>query len=437
MLGFLRKTVALDSPLRVAYHFLMALAARWAYLDPARGMVVVGITGTKGKTTVSTLVAEGLEKAGHKVFLFTTASYWIAGERRVNHYKMTSPSPWLLWRLLWRARLAGCTHAVVETSSHALFYHRVLGLQYDLALLTNLSQDHLDLHGTMDAYARVKLRLFSGLVHHRRKPGVKKVSVVNVDHEWAPLFLQETADVVRTFGVAGNAEFRPENVRSLADGMSFDLRLPGRVVTVTTGVQGVHNAANLAGAFCALNMLKVPQEAILETFAAFRGVAGRMEKVPNRFGIHCFVDYAHTESSLEAVLSTVRDIPGRGKVVLVFGATGDRDRSKRPLMGAVAHRLADAVVLTDDDTYTEPSPRILREVAAGIPRAQGEGFWIVPDRGDAIRTALVMAKPGDVVLLAGKGCETVLVTNDGAVPWSDVEEAKKVFAELEDNQIVA
>lgn len=437
MLAFLRKAIALDSPVRVAYHFLNAFFARWVYLDPSRGMTVVGVTGSKGKTTVSTLIAEGLEAGGHKVFLFTTAHYWVGGKRYVNDFKMTSPSPWLLQRLLWQARKAGCTHAVIETSSHALFYYRTWGIQYDVALLTNISQDHLDLHHTMENYARTKLRLFTNLVRMRRKPNVKKVAVINVDHEWAPLFLQETADVVRTFGEAGNAEFKPENVHATMEGMTFELRMPGRFVTVKACVPGRFNASNLAGAFCVLTMLKVPQEDILASFEKFTGVAGRMERVPNNFGIHCYVDYAHTERSLEAVLSTVREIPGRGKVIVVFGATGDRDRTKRPLMGAMAHRLADAIILTDDDTYTEMSARILREVAAGIPRPQGEGFWVVPDRTDAIRTALVMAKPGDVVLLAGKGCETALVTNDGPIPWSDVEEAKKVFSELEDNQIVA
>lgn len=437
MLGFLRKAVALDSPVRVVYHFLMAVLARWVFLDPARGMTVIGVTGSKGKTTVSTLIAEGLERGGHKVFLFTTAHYWIGSQRFVNDFKMTSPSPWLLQRLLWKARRQGCMYAVIETSSHALFYHRTWGIQYDVALLTNISQDHLDLHHSMENYARTKLRLFANLVGFRRKPGVKKVAVVNIDHEWAPLFLQETADVVRTFGEAGNAEFRPENIRASLQGMTFDLRLPGRVVPVVSQVPGSFNATNLAGAFCVLTMLKVSQEAILETFAAFTGVAGRMERVPNSFGIHCYVDYAHTEKSLEAVLTTVKEIPQRGQIILVFGATGDRDREKRPKMGAVAHRLADVIILTDDDTYTESSGRILREVAAGIPRPQGHGFWVVPDRTDAIRTALVMAKSGDVVLLAGKGCETVLVTNEGSVPWNEVAVVQKVFLELEDNQIVA
>ena len=198
----LQKIIALDSPVRVFYHYLRAVFARAWYGNPGKKMIVIGITGTKGKSTTTNIIARGLEADGKKVFMFSTINYAINGEWFENNMKMTSLDPFALNKFLRQAEDAGCEYAVIETSSHALFYNRVYGIDYDTAVLTNISQDHLDLHKTMDNYIKTKLRLFQNLVEYERKPGVKKIAIVNLDSYAAERFLEPTADIVSTYGKA-------------------------------------------------------------------------------------------------------------------------------------------------------------------------------------------------------------------------------------------
>ncbi len=432
----LRKAVALDSPLRILYHSLRAGLARAVYGGPGKNMITIGITGTKGKTTVTNLVAKGLEDAGKRVFMFSTAAYSIAGERFENNMKMTSPDPFVLNRLLREAEKAGCEYAVIEVSSHALFYGRISGIDFDVAVMTNIAQDHLDLHRTMENYVQTKLRLFSSLVEGRRKKGVKKVSVVNLDSPSADRFLEAVADVVYTYGKAPNAQIRSVDIAPTARSTRFDIRMPSGVFPMEMKLRGEFNVSNVLAAVAVLISQKVPHESIAATVRSFDTVPGRLEEVPNSRGFTVFVDYAHTEESLKSVLETVRSFPDTKRVITVFGATGDRDRSKRPKMGRVADKLSDVVILTRDDDYTEDPFIIMTEVSKGIKRKEGEGFWLVFSREDAIRTALVMAREGDVVIVAGKGAESVMVTNDGAIPWSDKEVVRKILREIEENRLV-
>jgi UDP-N-acetylmuramoyl-L-alanyl-D-glutamate--2,6-diaminopimelate ligase len=431
----LRKAIALDSPVRIGYHFVRAVLARTLYGGPGKNLIIIGVTGTKGKSTVANLVAKGLENAGKRVFLFSTVAYSIAGEWYENNMKMTSPDPFVLNRLLKQADAAECEYAVIEVSSHALFYDRLHGIDFDVAVMTNISQDHLDLHKTMEKYADTKVGLFRSLVESRRKRGVKKISVVNLDSDYADRFLEPTADIVYTYGKAPNAQIRAIDVEAGRDATTFKVRMPASTFAIRTKLRGAFNVANLLAATAVLVSQKVSPESIAATFAAFETVPGRLEEVPNTRGVTVFVDYAHTEESLKSVLETVRAFPETKRVITVFGATGDRDRDKRPKMGRVADKLSDLVILTRDDDYTEDPFRIIKEVSMGIKRKEGEGFWIVFSREDAIRTALVAAKPGDVVLIAGKGAETVMVTNDGPIEWSDREVVKRIFDEIETNSI--
>jgi len=436
-MNFLRSLVALDSPLRVFYHYLRGVIANLIYDNPARDMIVIGITGTKGKTTVTNLIARGLEHAGKKVFMFSTANYSINGEWAENNLKMTSPSPFVLQRLLKQAKEAWCEYAVIETSSHSIFYNRNYGIDYDVAVLTNIAQDHLDLHHTMDEYVATKARLFKNLVNYRRKPGVKKISVVNLDSDYATRFLggDITPDVMYSYGMATNAQIRPQNIRYLREGTEFEIRIPSNTFALKTKLHGAFNISNILAATSVLISQKIDIPTIVEAIQSVEVIPGRLEEIPNNRGFTIFVDYAHTEDSLKNVLETVRAMEGVRKVITVFWATGDRDTTKRPKMGRIADTLSDSIILTDDDTYTENSLKIIKDVSMGIKRKEGEGFWIIPSREDAIRTALVMAEAWDIVLIAGKWAETAQITNRWPISWDDRDVTRKILEEIDGNRI--
>ncbi|MBX9809814.1 UDP-N-acetylmuramoyl-L-alanyl-D-glutamate--2,6-diaminopimelate ligase [Candidatus Gracilibacteria bacterium] len=433
MLAFLQKLVALDSPIRVTYHYVRGVIAFWISGNPAKNMIVIGITGTKGKTTTTNLVAKGLQKAGKKVAMFSTVNISINGEIEDNNMKMTTPSPFFLWNWLKEARDAGCEYAVIETSSHALFYNRVYGLRYDVAVLTNIAQDHLDLHKTMDNYVDTKLQLFRNLYKNGIQKGVRKVGVVNIDSEYSDRFLSKeiVVDNLYTVGFSPSAQIRAENVSSTEFSTEFDVRIPSNQFHLTSRLPGNFNISNILCAVAVLMSQRIDIQTIQSLINEFACVPGRLEEVSNARGAKIYVDYAHTEESLRSVLDTLRQIKTTKRIITVFGATGDRDRTKRPKMGKVVDDLSDIVILTDDDTYTEDSLRIIRDVTEGITRREGEGFWIIPSREDAIRTALIMLQPGDVLIVAGKGAETVQVTQSGAISWNDRLVIEKILMEIE------
>ncbi len=433
MLNFFRKLIPLDSSLRVSYHYVRGVLAYWLSGNPARDMIIIGVTGTKGKTTTTNIIAQGLQKAGKKVAMFSTVNMMIDGKMMDNNLKMTSPGPFVLWRFLAEAQKAGCTHAVIETSSHALYYHRVHGLRYDAAVLTNISQDHLDLHKTMDNYVETKMLLFKSLYKYGIRKEVRKVGVVNIDSEYASRFLSKdiVVDNMYTVGFSPSAQVRAENVTHTMDATEFDVRIPSNQFHLTTKLQGDFNISNILCAVAILISQKIEIPVIQELIAGFDCVPGRLEEIPNMRWAKIYVDYAHTEASLQSVLETVKQIEWTKRIITVFGATGDRDKTKRPKMGRVVDILSDVVILTDDDTYTEDSLQIIREVSEGIKRREGENFWIIPSREDAIRTACIMLKKGDILLVAGKWAETVQVTQKWPIPYNDRRVIEKILMEIE------
>lgn len=437
MIEKLKKIIPLDSPIRLTWHYIMGLLAYAVSWNPAKDMVVIGITGTKGKTTTSNLVAKWLIASGKKVAMFTTVNMIIWDIEEENHLKMTTPSPWQVWEFIRRAQSAGCEYLVMETSSHALYYHRVYGLRYDVAVLTNISQDHLDLHKTMENYVETKLLLFKNLYKYGIRKEIRKVGVVNIDSDYASRFMSKdiVVDAIHTYGISPRATIRAENIESKDSWVSFDVRMASSKFHINSKLQGEFNIMNILAATAVLISQNVSLDTIVRTMEVIWGVPGRLEEIPNLRWGKIFVDYAHTEESLRSVLDTVKRIEGTKRVILLFGATWDRDKTKRPKMGRVADIMADVVILTDDDTYTEDSLAIIRDVTVGISRREWENFWIVPDREDAIRTALLMLHPGDILLAAGKWAETVQVTQAGAIPWNDRKVIERILMEIESQVI--
>lgn len=408
----MKRLIGLRNPLRVRYHLLKWMVSFAVSGNPAKGMYIIGVTGTKGKTTTSTLIARALEESGKKIALISTAQIWIAGHRTENQSKMTMDSPRMLWKMLKKAKHEWVTHVVLETSSHGIFYARNFGIHYDAVLLTNISQDHLDLHGTMEHYAETKARIFWS------EPG--KIIVLPQDCEYGEIFRKKAWNCI-TYSMKSPATFQAQATKVTPEGIEILIKWNLKNIEedlITSKLTGDFNAENMLGAFALLRSIGMEVSSIQKAWNNFTGVPGRLEPVPNNQGIHIFVDYAHTEESLKRVLQTLSQ-GKKWRLILVFGATWDRDTTKRPKMGKVAHELADIIVLTDDDTYTESSKRILDMVQAGIPREIGEIFQVIPDRKLAIHWALKKAQSDDIVLIAGKWCETVQVTNAWPIPWSD------------------
>lgn len=436
MLQKLKRFIALDNPFRLYYHQIRAIIANIIYKFPSRGMTIIGVTGTNGKTTTSNIIARGLKKTGKKVFLFSTVNIIIGDKEYTNNTKMTSPDVFLLQKLLAEAKALGCEIAVIETSSHSILMHRNYGLDYDIAVLTNITQDHLDLHKTMKNYVATKLKLFKGLIIAKRKPWVKKTAIINIDSDYKDLFLAETYDSLYTYGKDKSASIRFKNIVNSFEGMNFWVDIAGNSLDIQTSLRGNFNVYNILASIGVFMTLGIKPNKIIEIIADLKGVPWRMESVDNKEEIQIFIDYAHTPDALEQVLTNLGDIKGRKKIITVFGATGERDKTKRPEMGRIVSDLSDAVILTQDDDYSEKTEAIIQDVMHGIDRKEGEEFWVIPDRKEAIRTALIKAEKGDIILIAGKWDEHILMTNLGPVPWHDKEVVLEILQGIDENKIV-
>ncbi|MDD2907363.1 MAG: UDP-N-acetylmuramoyl-L-alanyl-D-glutamate--2,6-diaminopimelate ligase [Candidatus Gracilibacteria bacterium] len=430
-----KKLFALDNPVRLLYHKLRAITANIIYGFPSKGMVIIGVTGTNGKTTTSNIIAKGLIASGKKVFMFTTVNIIIGDKEYVNDTKMTSPDAFLLQRLFKQAKNEGCEIAVIETASHGIKMSRVWGLDYDIAVLTNITQDHLDLHKTMKDYVNTKLRLFKELISFARKPGIKKTAVINVGSEYSELFTGETYDSVYLYGKGNKATLVAQDVRIEDSVTKFEIKLPGKTLTIETTLKGDFNIENILAAIGVFLSFSISSANIQKAIKSVTGVPGRMELVENDLGADIIVDYAHTPDALEKVLTTLKEI-GYNKIVTVFGATGDRDKTKRPIMGEIVAKYSDIVILTQDDDYTENSEMIIKDVIPGINRVEGNDFFIIPTRKEAIELGISSIGKGDVLLIAGKGDEHVMVTNNGPIEWHDKSIIKQILKEIDDNKII-
>jgi UDP-N-acetylmuramoyl-L-alanyl-D-glutamate--2,6-diaminopimelate ligase len=390
--------------------------------DPARSLELVGVTGTNGKTTTTYLLDSALRAAGEAAGLVGTVEYRVGN--RVAEAVRTTPESSDLQALLRDMVDAGCRRAVLEVSSHSLALHRVHGLEFQVAVFTNLTRDHLDYHGDMDAYFAAKRLLFTD---HLRADGC---AVLNLDDERAPELAGASRGRVWTFSLERpGADILAEDVRLSLEGTRFRARTPVGVLEVETPLLGLFNVQNALAALGAGLALGLPPDAVQRGIAALTGVPGRMERVVAGQDFTVLVDYAHTDDALKNLLETVRGLQPR-RVITVFGCGGDRDRTKRPLMGAVAARLSDVVVLTSDNPRSEPPEAILEEIRRGIPPARAADTLVVPDRREAISRALEMGREGVVVVIAGKGHEPYQVLRDRTVPFDDRQVARDVLARL-------
>ncbi len=400
---------------------LASLAAR--LLDhPAQKLELVGVTGTNGKTTTAYLIDAALRAAGHSVGFLGTVQY------RLGHQLMeavrTTPESSDLQGLFAEMVKAGCRYAVLEVSSHALALERVHGCDFRCAVFTNLTRDHLDFHGDMDRYFVAKRHLFDTLL---RPDGH---AVINLDDPRSEELRQVARGRVWTYSQRGPADLSAERVELNTQHTRLLARTPAGAFEIETPLLGRFNVHNLLAALGAALALEIPVESAIHGLVSVAGVPGRLEQIRAGQDFSVIVDYAHTDDALRSLLETVREL-GPRRVLTVFGCGGDRDRSKRPLMGAVAARLSDVVVVTSDNPRSEPPEAIIAEILRGMNGGRpGAERFVIEDRREAIAKAISLAGPGDAVVIAGKGHETTQTSRDRTLPFDDRQVARAALGHL-------
>jgi UDP-N-acetylmuramyl-tripeptide synthetase len=400
----------------------LAYAAAEVKHHPSRELKLVGVTGTNGKTTTAYLVASVIEAAGESTALVSTVEYRVAGERLPAPH--TTPEASDLQRMLRRAVDGGCRVAVMESSSQALDLRRCDALRYEVAAFTNLTRDHLDYHGTMEAYFDAKRRLFDG-----RTGEPPRVSVVNVDDEYGARLHQEISGAGRRalrFALDAEAEVTARGLEFSMSGTRMTLVTPEGEREVSSPLVGRPHAYNIMTAAACAHALGLGLDATARALAVCGGAPGRFERVEGAGDFAVVVDYAHTDDALRNVLRTAREVT-RGRVITVFGCGGDRDRTKRAPMGEAAASLSDVVIVTSDNPRTEDPEAILRDVEVGL-RSAGKPYLKIPDRREAIHSAIEEARPGDLVLIAGKGHEDYQIVGTERRHFDDREVAAEALA---------
>jgi UDP-N-acetylmuramoyl-L-alanyl-D-glutamate--2,6-diaminopimelate ligase len=410
------------------------------YGNPSHSMLMVGVTGTSGKTTTSFLVESILKAAGHTVGLIGTVVFRYQG--KVLDSTHTTPGAPELQRLLAEMRDAGCTAVVMEVSSHALKQHRVAHLAFDAMIFTNLTPEHLDFHPDMEDYFGSKAMLFKDLATESKRAGKSPVASICVDSEWGQRLAREVrarkpAEMSRvlTFSADAIANAGVDTGAPAADLSGADLTMDldgihGAVsgVEIESTLTAKFNIANILGAVGAALGLKLDPKSIAHGIQSLKAVPGRLEAVPNAQGIHVFVDYAHKSDALEKVLRTLQKIKGTHRLITVFGCGGDRDRGKRPVMGKLAAELSDFSIVTSDNPRTEDPQAIIAEIVKGM--TGHSNYVIEPDRKKAIFSAVHQAKSGDIVLIAGKGHEDYQIIGTTKIHFDDREVAKEALEQL-------
>lgn len=384
--------------------------------NPAKKLKLIGVTGTNGKTTTTCIIKHMLESCGHKTGLVGSISNMSGSRELPAHY--TTPAPLELQALFSEMVSDGCEYCVMEVSSHALAQKRVAGLHYIAGVFTNLTQDHLDFHKTMDNYLKAKQKLFEQ----------SSIGIINLDDPVAEAIIKEAPCKTVTYAVkSGDADFCAMNIEYNPDGISYSLggNLSGRINACLPGGFSVYNT--LAAITCAVT-IGLPVADVIGSLATFGGVKGRIEVVPSGRDYTVIIDYAVTPDAIENILCTVREF-ARGRVVLLFGCGGDRDKGKRPKMGAIAAKNADYIIVTSDNPRSEDPDQIIKDILVGL-EGTDTPYTVVADRREAINYAIKQAQKDDVIVLAGKGHEDYQILSTGRIHFDEHEILAEIFEKM-------
>ena len=404
-----------------AYRLLRIGIVSAFYGFPARSLRVIAITGTNGKTTTASYINEILKQAGLTTALFSTATIEIAGQQSRNDMNVTVATTARMQRFFKDAKRAKVDFVILEITSHALDQYKLALVPIDMAIMTNLTQDHLDYHKTMNAYASAKARLF------KRRP---RYIVLNHDDAWFDYFNQFNASTRKaTYGENQDATVRIKNIKEKTKSTGADLIIANdKTLSLQTKLAGKVNIYNAAAAVAAAHLIGIKPADITKGVANLEGVPGRFEYVIQK-PYDVIVDYAHTPDAIEKLLISAKAMT-KGKVTIVFGSCGDRDKGKRPIMGEIAAKLADFIVLTDEENYTENANDIRRMIYQGIKQAKGQKKTTeIADRREAIAHAIKNAKKDDMILVTGLGHEVYRVIDGVRVPWNDADVIRELITE--------
>lgn len=415
------------------YHSLMAWVATFYYGFPSRKLIVIGITGTKGKSTTANFIWSSLASGGIKSGLFTTANIRIGDRELPNIYHMTMPSPFIIQKFLSHAILEKCTAAIIETTSEGILQFRHEGINYDFLIFTNLTPEHIRSHGSFENYRAAKQSLFKELSETPIKilngTKIPKVIIANADSDEATNFLKFAANKKITFGIkndsadikAGNIEETIHGAEFIVDGTKISLKL-----------MGAFNVSNALPAIALGEVLKLNKGDIIKGLENLTVIPGRMEVI-QRQPFTVIVDYAHEKESLSALLHTAEILKKSGKIILLIGAEGGgRDKTKRPIMGEIGAKRADYLVISNVDPYEESPTAIMNDIADGAKSCGmkvDKNLFLIEDREEGIRKAIFLARPGDFVLITGKGSEQSMIISKRRIPWDDRAIARKILYE--------
>lgn len=398
------------------FHFLRAVFALFRFGFPGKNMVVIGVTGTSGKTTTAHIIYSILKSAGYTVSLLSTVEAIINGKPYDTGFHVTTPSPFVLQKFMKDAKKGGSQYFVLEVTSHALDQFRVLGASIDIGVITNIAHEHIDYHGSFNAYRKAKSKILNGVQY----------AVLNSDDEATGELKKKTKAKVITFGI--------KNPSDVNEGDSISSRV----------LPGTYNKYNILAAVAVSKILKIDPHAVVKGIKIFEGIIGRLEKIKTANEYTIFIDFAHKPNALQSVLETVRE-QAKNKLIVVFGCAGLRDRLKRPIMGSIAGNLADFTILTAEDPRTEDVRQINREIALGLEKSgakianrkksvdfykkrKGSFYWLIPDRQEAINFAIrSLASQGDSVLITGKGHEKSMCYGKIEYPWNEHEAVAKAL----------
>lgn len=397
------------------------------YRYPAHQLCTIGVTGTDGKTTTSNLISSLLDGAGMRNGLMTTANFKLCGQAWENTTRQSTLEALEIQQFLRRVVDADVKYAVIEATSHGLALQRVRGCAFDVGVVTNITHEHLDFHGTIENYRRAKAQLFEMLDPVRDKGlGIQPIAILNRDDASYEVLKPYCAVPILDYGFHQAAAVRAVDVQLQANSTRFRALVPGAEIDVETQLVGRFNVSNCLAAIATATSLGVKPGEIARGLAGVSGVTGRMERIDEGQPFTVIVDYAHTPDSLEKVLGILRPLT-TGKLMVVFGSAGERDVQKRPIMGRIAAQMADFFVITDEDPREEDREQILREIAHGAESAgkhEGCDFLCIADRTQAIASAFAHAQAGDTVLLAGKGHEQSIIIGREKMPWDDRQVAR-------------